>query len=85
MAAHNKTNCNYCGSVTVDDERGNCGACGAPRSWSNRVTGLATDYERMERQDMLSILEAKLASNGWTDAELNAYLEMGRMQAEAIR
>ncbi len=23
--------CDYCGGITTDDMRGNCGACGAPR------------------------------------------------------
>lgn len=26
-----KSRCAYCGALTVDDSRGNCGACGGPR------------------------------------------------------
>jgi ribosomal protein L37E len=33
--SHNKTHCRYCGGVTFDDMRGNCGACGAPRNWKD--------------------------------------------------
>jgi ribosomal protein L37E len=31
----NKVQCDYCNGVTYDDERGNCIACGAPRSAEN--------------------------------------------------
>lgn len=31
MAENNKSGCVYCGCITVDDSRGNCSACGAPR------------------------------------------------------
>lgn len=30
IVAH-KSRCAYCGALTVDDSRGNCGACGGPR------------------------------------------------------
>ena len=76
---HDKTKCNYCGGVTVDDMRGNCGACGAPRNRSNDIMELATRYKEAQTQTILSIFDMKLTSGGWTDEELNAYLEIGKV------
>jgi hypothetical protein len=43
-----------------------------------KVGELASQYETARDQIVLSIVEMKLAADGWTDAELNAYLQVGK-------
>jgi hypothetical protein len=45
---------------------------------SAKVAELAATYEEAKNQIVLSIVEMKLAADGWTDAELNAYLQVGK-------
>jgi hypothetical protein len=52
------------GSITTDEYR-------------TRVEGLGAAYEETKNKIILSIIEMKLASEGWTDAELNSYLQIG--------
>jgi hypothetical protein len=48
--------------------------------YSAKVDALAADYEEASARIVLSIIEMKLAQGGWTDAELAAYLEIGKAQ-----
>lgn len=43
-----------------------------------KVSALASAYEETKNRVVLSIVEMKLAQDGWTDAELNAYLKVGQ-------
>lgn len=43
-----------------------------------KVAELAAQYEEAKNQIVLSIVEMKLASDGWTNAEVNAYLQIGQ-------
>jgi hypothetical protein len=45
---------------------------------SAKVNQLALDYQTAKTQIVLSIVEMKLAADGWTNAELNAYLQVGQ-------
>lgn len=42
------------------------------------VAGLAAEYEAAKNKIALSIVEMRLATDGWTDAEVNAYLKVGQ-------
>lgn len=44
---------------------------------SAKVQQLASDYQQASADIVLSIVEMKLAQDGWTDAELSAYLKVG--------
>jgi hypothetical protein len=43
-----------------------------------KVSQLAADYQAASQAIVMSIVEMKLASDGWTDAELDAYLQIGQ-------
>jgi hypothetical protein len=45
---------------------------------SAQVNQLALDYQAAKSQIVLSIVEMKFAADGWTNAELNAYLQVGQ-------
>jgi hypothetical protein len=45
---------------------------------SAKVNQLQSDYEMASKQIVLSIVEMKLAQNDWTDAEMTAYLQVGK-------
>jgi hypothetical protein len=45
-----------------------------------KVGELADKYKEASAQIVLSIVEMKLAADGWTNAELSAYLEIGEQQ-----
>jgi hypothetical protein len=45
---------------------------------STKVNQLKADYEMASKQIVLSIVEMKLAADGWEDAELDAYLKVGK-------
>jgi hypothetical protein len=45
---------------------------------SAKVNQLSADYQTASKQIVLSIVEMKLAADGWTDAELAGYLAVGQ-------
>jgi hypothetical protein len=47
-----------------------------------KVGELAADYKAASADVVLSIVEMKLAQDGWTDAELGAYLDIGMAQGK---
>jgi superoxide dismutase len=47
-----------------------------------KVGELAADYKSASADVVLSIVEMKLAQDGWTDAELGAYLDIGMAQGK---
>jgi hypothetical protein len=49
---------------------------------SAKVQQLSADYKQASADIVMSIVEMKLAQDGWTDAELNAYLQIGKMQGK---
>jgi hypothetical protein len=53
------------GTITVDEHKA-------------KVGELSAEYEAAKNQIVLSIVEMKLATDGWTDAELSAYLSVGQ-------
>jgi hypothetical protein len=57
----------YAGTITTEE-------------YSAKVAELAASYEDASARIVLSIVEMKLAQDGWTNAELNAYLEIGKQQ-----
>jgi hypothetical protein len=49
---------------------------------SAKVQQLSADYKQASADIVMSIVEMKLAQDGWTDAELNAYLQIGKQQGK---
>jgi hypothetical protein len=47
---------------------------------SGAVQQLGRDYQAATKQIVMSIIEMKLSADGWTNAELNAYLQIGKAQ-----
>jgi hypothetical protein len=49
---------------------------------AEKVQQLSEDYKQASADIVMSIVEMKLAQDGWTDAELNAYLQIGKQQGK---
>lgn len=85
-----KQSCTYCGGHTVDDERGNCGACGAPRKEPQHLDPQYEwiDVTALGDKDRVYIRGTnipRILTNAFTGLEdFRKYTSTGRLVCEEI-